>query len=264
MKKLLLIAILALGTSLPVFAQDEPQVTTTDETQSVTAQSATDEGFLGRRRAPHRHRSGPNANRRHRNHKVLPNPIVPPIPPGCTYSFVPDGAHALAAGDTDVVTVTTPTGCPVYAVSNSSFIHITGVTGNTVTFTVDPNTTFFTRNGSVNISGHTYGVGQDGHDLNFDGTYDVTFTILVYCPGSPPVGLGPYYDVWVVVGGVVTEGIQSGTISDFGEVNISAPEAGLSVNFTGSIDQTGHGLGLVNVANDLGCSAGGNWSATRR
>jgi hypothetical protein len=256
-----LIITLFLGMTLPLFAQDETQSASVE--QSVTTQSATDQAFLGRRRPNHRHR-GPGANRRHSNSKPLPNPTVPPIPPGCTYSFVPGGAHALAAGDTDVVTVTTPAGCPVYAVSNSSFIHIVGVIGNTVTFTVDPNSTFFVRNGSITISGQTYGVGQDGHDLNFDGTYDVTFTVLVNCPNQPPFGLGPYYDVWTVVGGVVTAGAQSGGISDFGEVTISATAAGLTAYFTGSIDQTGHGLGLVNIANDVGCPTSGSWSATRR
>jgi hypothetical protein len=260
-KKLLIIT-LFLGMTFPAFAQDEIVQSPTAETQSVTAQSATSDAFLGRRRPNRRHRRGPSANRRHNNHRALPNPVVPPTP-GCTYVLKPAGARALATGDVGVVTVETQAGCQWGASSNSGFIHITGANGTTVNFTVDPNPTFFVRSGSMTIAGQIYTVAQDGSNLNFDGVYDVSFTIIIQCPGVPPVGTGPFFTAWVVTGGVVNDGVTNGTISSFGGVNISSSGFGGSINFTGSVSSTGHGLGTLNVTGGP-CGAGGSWEAQRR
>lgn len=268
-KKLFIIT-LFLGMTLSAFAQDEAQ-STTAETQSVTAQSATDNGFLGRRGRNHRRR-GPNANRRHRNHRVLPNPTPAPTPIlGCTFKFDPQGARALGGGDAGTVKVTVLTGtdCPWGAASNSDFIHITGINGQFVSFSVDPNPTNFVRSGSMTIAGQAYSVTQDGAFPSFDGTYNVSFSIIVQytgpCPCPPPVSRSGTTSITfangVVVGG---GGVTTGTISDFGEVNVTTSAGGYTLQFTGSVDETGHGLGLVSGGGIPFVSVGGSWEAQRQ
>ncbi len=266
-KKLLIIT-LFLGMTLPLFAQDETQSASVE--QSVTTQSATDQAFLGRRRPNHRHR-GPGANRRHRNSKPLPNPTVPPIPPGCTFKFDPQGARAVAGGDVGMVMVTVLTGtdCPVTASSNSSFIRITGIGGQIVSFSVDPNTTNFVRSGSITISGHAYGVTQDGAFPNFDGTYNISFSIIVQytgpCPCPPPVSQSGATSFTFVNGVLVNGGgVTSGTISDFGEVNVTTSAGGYTLQFTGSVNETGSGSGLVSGGGVPFVSIGGSWQGARQ
>ncbi|HEX6622968.1 MAG TPA: M36 family metallopeptidase [Pyrinomonadaceae bacterium] len=84
----------------------------------------------------------------------------------CTYSINPTSASYAAAGGSGTVSVTTSTGCAWTAVSNASFITVTGGasgSGNgTVSYSVAANTGTASRNGTVTIAGLTFTVTQAG------------------------------------------------------------------------------------------------------
>jgi Zn-dependent metalloprotease len=84
----------------------------------------------------------------------------------CTFSISPTSASVAAGGATGSVTVTATSGCSWTAVSNSSFITITGGssgTGNgTVTYSVASNTASTSRTGTLTIAGQTFTVTQAG------------------------------------------------------------------------------------------------------
>jgi hypothetical protein len=267
-KKLLIIT-LFLGMTLPVFAQETQSV----ETQSVTTQSATDQAFL-----PKHHRRGHHIGHGNRGRHVgppapTPTPTpAPPPPPGCTYKFDPAGARAVAAGESGMVMVTvlTGTGCPLSptAVSASNFIQVTAIGGQIVSFHVDPNPTNFSRSGTIVINGIAYGVAQDGAFPNFDGTYNFTYNFtLTYVgppPGPPPVSGSGTFAVTVKNGVVVPNGAETGTINSFGEVSITVAGGPTVLSLTGSMDETGHGLGILSGGGIPFVAVGGSCSATRQ
>jgi Zn-dependent metalloprotease len=84
----------------------------------------------------------------------------------CTYSINPTSASYAAAGGSGSVTVTTGSTCNWTAVSNTTFITITGGasgTGNgTVTYTVASNPGTTSRTGTLTIAGQTFTVTQAG------------------------------------------------------------------------------------------------------
>jgi hypothetical protein len=272
-KKLLIIT-LFLGMTLPVFAQDETQPADEAVSQAFTESAVVERhspGILPGHRGRGHHR-GPGANRGHSHHRVPPNPNPTPTPPpGCTFKFDPQGARALATGDVGMVMVTVLTGtdCPVDPVSASDFIHITGVGGQIVSFSVDPNTTNFVRSGVILISGQAYSVTQDGAFPNFDGTYNITYSFTVTFvgppPGPPPVsGSGSFAATFV--NGVLVNGggVTVGTISDFGEVNIVTRAGGFNLTLTGSFDETGNGTGLMSAGGIPFVVVGGSWHGVRQ
>jgi hypothetical protein len=170
-----------------------------------------------------------------------------------------------------MVTALTGTNCAVNASSNSSFIHITAVGGQIVSFSVDPNPTNFVRSGSITISGYGYGVTQDGAFPSYDGTYNVSYTAVVTYTGPcgglpcpPPVYRSGAVAFTFVHGVLVNGGVATGTISDFGELNVTAVVEGFTLNLTGSVDETGHGTGLVSGGGVPFVVIGGSWSATRQ
>jgi hypothetical protein len=86
-------------------------------------------------------------------------------PPACTYSIVPTSATFPRGGGNGSVAVTAGSGCAWTAVSNASWITITGgasgagngtVTYSVAKFTGRPGT----RNGTVTIAGQTFNVQQ--------------------------------------------------------------------------------------------------------
>src|SRR5207237_4792704 len=122
--------------------------------------------------------------------------------------------------------------CPEVRVDgSSSFIHITGVGGQIVNFFVDPNPGNFVRSGTIVINGLGYGVTQDGQFTNYDGTYNITFnfTETFICPGlpicAPPISGGGTFAA-TFKNGVLVGGAIDGTISDFGELVITASAGG--------------------------------------
>ncbi|GEM_PF-230859 len=92
---------------------------------------------------------------------------------GCSFTLAPAlvgggfGTTVGAAASTgNMVTVTSPAGCPWTAVSNSAFIHITagasGTGNGTVTYSVDANTLSSNQAGSMTIGGQLFQVTQTG------------------------------------------------------------------------------------------------------
>ncbi len=84
----------------------------------------------------------------------------------CSYSIVPDNATFTAAGGTGSFDVTTGTGCNWTAVSNDSWIIVTGGgsgSGNgAVDYSVDPNPSSVPRSGTITAADDTFTVDQDG------------------------------------------------------------------------------------------------------
>jgi Zn-dependent metalloprotease len=84
----------------------------------------------------------------------------------CTFSISPTSASVAAAGGTGTVSVTATAGCSWSAISNATFITITGGasgTGNgTVAYSVAANTATTSRTGTLTIAGQTFTVTQAG------------------------------------------------------------------------------------------------------
>ena len=84
----------------------------------------------------------------------------------CTFSINPTSSSHAAGGGSGTVTVTTGSTCNWTAVSNASFITITGGssgTGNgTVSYSVASNGATTSRNGTMTIAGQTHTVTQAG------------------------------------------------------------------------------------------------------
>jgi hypothetical protein len=86
---------------------------------------------------------------------------------GCVYTLNPTSAAHSAGGSTgSTVTVTTTSGCSWTAVSNNTWITVTGGasgTGNgTVTYNVAANPDTSVRSGTINIAGQIFTVNQAG------------------------------------------------------------------------------------------------------
>jgi subtilisin family serine protease len=83
---------------------------------------------------------------------------------GCTFSLNPTSASFSASGGAASVTVTTQTGCSWTAMSNASFITITGgMSGSgagTVNYTVSINNSSSIRTGSLTVAGQTFTITQ--------------------------------------------------------------------------------------------------------
>ena len=118
------------------------------------------------------------------------------------------------------------------------------------------------------INGLGYGVTQDGQFPNYDGTYNITFnfTETFICPGlpicAPPISGGGTFAA-TFKNGVLVGGAIDGTISDFGELVITASAGGATISLSGSIDETGNGTGLVSGGGPF-FVIGGSWSATKQ
>jgi extracellular elastinolytic metalloproteinase len=84
----------------------------------------------------------------------------------CTFSISPTSASQPAAGGTGTVTVTATAGCSWSAVSNSSFITVTGGSSGTgsgtVSYSVAANGGTTSRTGTITIAGQTFTVTQAG------------------------------------------------------------------------------------------------------
>jgi Zn-dependent metalloprotease len=84
----------------------------------------------------------------------------------CSFSISPTSASAAAAGSTGTVSVTATAGCSWSAISNATFITVTGGssgTGNgTVSYSVAANGATTSRTGTITIAGQTFTVNQAG------------------------------------------------------------------------------------------------------
>ena len=91
--------------------------------------------------------------------------------PACTFSIAPGSASVSAGGGGGSINVTTQSGCSWVAVSNDSWITVTsgnlGSGNGTVTFTVAPNTSTFSRTGSMTVAGKQFLISQAGVSCGF-------------------------------------------------------------------------------------------------
>jgi uncharacterized protein (TIGR03437 family) len=89
--------------------------------------------------------------------------FAPGAPSPCSYSLSAAGASVVSAGGTGTANVTTATGCPWTASSNSNWIAITsgssGSGNGVVNYSVAPNTGA-SRSGTILIAGQTHTVSQ--------------------------------------------------------------------------------------------------------
>ena len=117
--------------------------------------------------------------------------LVTATTPGCAYSIAPNSTNISANGGNGSFSVTSPSGCPWTAMSNSSWISLTsgnsGTGFGTVSFSVAPNTGSGTRTGTITVQGQTFTVNQAGissvrPSFDFDG--DRKADISVFRPST--------------------------------------------------------------------------------
>lgn len=154
----------------------------------------------------------------------------------CSFSISPTSASVAAAGGTGTVSVTATAGCTWSAVSNATFITVTGGssgTGNgTVSYSVAANGATTSRTGTITIAGQTFTVTQAG-------TTGGGGTELIVNPGFE-AGTAP----WVASGQitfsqgtfphtgtnyVIVNGVNSSTGTIYQTVTI--PSGGANLNF---------------------------------
>ncbi|HEV7892864.1 MAG TPA: M36 family metallopeptidase [Pyrinomonadaceae bacterium] len=84
----------------------------------------------------------------------------------CSFSISPTSASVAAAGGSGTVGVTTTAGCTWSAISNATFITVTGGSSGTgsgtVSYSVAANTATTSRTGTITIAGQTFTVTQAG------------------------------------------------------------------------------------------------------
>lgn len=154
----------------------------------------------------------------------------------CSFSISPTSASAAAAGGSGTVSVTTTAGCTWSALSNASFITVTGGSpgsgSGTVSYSVAANTATTSRTGTITIAGQTFTVTQAG-------TTGGGGTELIVNPGFE-AGTAP----WVASGQitfsqgtfphsginyVIVNGVNSTTGTIYQTVTI--PSGGANLNF---------------------------------
>jgi Zn-dependent metalloprotease len=152
----------------------------------------------------------------------------------CTYSISPTSASYAAGGGSGSVSVTAGTGCSWTAVSNASFITITGGasgTGNgTVTYSVASNAGTTSRTGTMTIAGKTFTVTQagttGGTELITNGGFEsgtTPWTISGQVTRS--TGAYPHSGVaYMIINGVDS---TSGTLYQ----QVAIPSGGANLNF---------------------------------
>lgn len=109
----------------------------------------------------------------------------------CTYTLSPSAPQSFgSSGGAGSFSVLTQSGCSWNAVSNSSFIAVTGGSSGTgngvVTFSVAANSSTSSRTGTLTAGGQTYTVNQSGVSggVSYDGAWSGTTTQT--CPSPSP------------------------------------------------------------------------------
>ncbi|MCA1652124.1 MAG: hypothetical protein LC753_18270 [Acidobacteria bacterium] len=163
----------------------------------------------------------------------------------CSYSISPASASVDSAGASQTVSVTATNGCAWSAVSNVTWIVVTGAangTGNgSVTLTVAPNAGG-SRTGTVTIAGQTYSVTQSAA-----APPQCTFTVA---PESVPVAAaGGSPSVDVTTGSSCTWSVSTSTTW---------------ITFSGGSSRTGSGAVQLTVASNTGSARTGTVSIAGR
>ncbi|HZB45784.1 MAG TPA: BACON domain-containing carbohydrate-binding protein, partial [Pyrinomonadaceae bacterium] len=153
----------------------------------------------------------------------------------CTFSISPTSASYAAAGGSGTVSVTTSAGCAWTAVSNASFITVTGGasgSGNgTVSYSVAANTGTASRNGTITIAGLTFtvtqaGTGGGGTNLIVNPGFETgTTPWVVSGQVTRSTGAFPHGGVaYMIINGVNS---SSGTLYQ----TVTIPSGGANLNF---------------------------------
>ena len=153
----------------------------------------------------------------------------------CTYSISPTSASFAAAGGTGSVGVTAGAGCAWTAVSNASFITITGGasgSGNgTVSYSVGANAGTTSRTGTMTIAGQTFtvtqaGIGGGGTELIINPGFETgTAPWVVSGQVTRSTGAYPHSGVaYMIINGVNS---SSGTLYQ----TVAIPSGGANLNF---------------------------------
>jgi len=79
---------------------------------------------------------------------------------GCIYALAPASQSFTATGGSYSLSVQTASGCTFTASSNAAWLHNLSLSGNTVTYTVDANSTAVSRSGTLTVAGQTFTVIQ--------------------------------------------------------------------------------------------------------
>ena len=153
----------------------------------------------------------------------------------CTYSISPTSASYAAGGGTGSVSVTAGAGCNWTAVSNATFITITGGasgTGNgTVAYSVAANAGTTSRTGTLTIAGVTFTVTQagttgGGTELIINPDFETgTTPWIISGQVSRSTGAYPHGGVaYMIINGINN---SSGTLYQ----TVTIPSGGASLNF---------------------------------
>lgn len=167
----------------------------------------------------------------------------PPPPPPCEYALSASSFSVSEAGGTSTVAVSTRSGCPWSAASDSAWITVTaGASGRgdgTVQYSVAPNPSSSPRSGSLTIAGLTFTVDQTGASCTYallpesasftaaGGSATVSVAAPEGCPWAATSDSG-----WLTLVGTA-EGSGDGPV----QVSV-APNAG-SASRSGTIDVAG-------------------------
>ncbi|MDP8981090.1 MAG: hypothetical protein M3O35_10915 [Acidobacteriota bacterium] len=120
----------------------------------------------------------------------------------CTYVLSSNGQSFTSAGGNGSFTVTVNSGCPIAPVNNSGFITFS-VSGNTVNFTVAPNSSVQSRTGTITVSDQTFTVTQGAGVLTIQPQRLVFLSDTITAPPPQQVSIsggdGSLFDVSVDV-----------------------------------------------------------------
>jgi pseudomonalisin len=214
-------------------------------------------------------------------------PLAVTIAPRCTYTLNPASAQQPAAAGKYTVTVAAAAGCSWTAVSNASWISLTGGASGSgngqVSYALAANTGS-PRTGSLTIGGSLFQVTQLGSSSTFTlnpvsvnaGATGGIGTLSIAAPASTTTWTAQSNAPWITISGAATgtgngtitykvaantgTATRTGTLSVAG-LTFTVTQAGTGCNYSirlGAIMATGSGFaGSVSVTAGSGC----NWTA---
>ncbi|HYP01627.1 MAG TPA: pre-peptidase C-terminal domain-containing protein [Pyrinomonadaceae bacterium] len=159
------------------------------------------------------------------------------VQPVCTYSLASSSQAAPSGGGQFTVGVTTQAGCAITATPSVSWLTVDSTSNNTVTYTVQQNTTSAARSGTISINGQTFTVNQDALVCTYTlpeksrtvssggGTFNFSVDSQPGCPLPQPVSDSS----WLLINSFSAGSNGTGTVSFTAQPNT------LTVNRTGTI-----------------------------
>jgi virginiamycin B lyase len=137
--------------------------------------------------------------------------------PTCSYSLSATSANVLAAGGSGSFTVTVSAGCTASVSSDAPTWITLSVSGNTVNYTVQANTSTSSRIGHITVGTQTFTITQAGTSGG-GGTGTVTITEYpVPTAGSEPWGIavGSDGNLWFTEDGKIGKITTAGAITEY-------------------------------------------------